>query len=162
MTWGCLQRQSGSVLTDAAKKRKFVKVNKDGTTTTRSYTFYERAKTYYAGNSEAIIEEEAVAEMFRLWAAGRLNVAANHLLSLSVSLNFFKGLAQGLGDTGFTTPDSIFEAIESGELASEKRRASAKEDEALQNMDKGVRYSKIGDIQKGLAVAETKEDIDKL
>ena len=26
----------------------------------------------------------------------------------------------------------------------------------------GVRYSKIGDIQKGLAVAETKEDIDKL
>ena len=29
-------------------------------------------------------------------------------------------------------------------------------------MDKGVRYSKIGDIQKGLAVAETKEDVDKL
>ena len=71
-------------------------------------------------------------------------------------------MAQGLGDTGFTTPDSIFESIESGELASEKRRASAKEDEALQNMDKGVRYSKIGDIQKGLAVAETKEDVDKL
>ena len=159
---GLFTKAEWKVLTDAAKKRKFVKVNKDGTTTTRSYTFYERAKTYYAGNSEAIIEEEAVAEMFRLWAAGRLNVGGKPLTLFKRILNFFKGLAQGLGDTGFTTPDSIFEAIESGELASEKRRASVKEDEALQNMDKGVRYSKIGDIQKGLAVAETKEDIDKL
>ena len=159
---GLFTKAEWKVLTDAAKKRKFVKVNKDGTTTTRSYTFYERAKTYYAGNSEAIIEEEAVAEMFRLWAAGRLNVGGKPLTLFKRILNFFKGLAQGLGDTGFTTPDSIFEAIESGELASEKRRASVKEDEALQNMDKGVRYSKIGDIQKGLAVAETKEDVDKL
>ena len=159
---GLFTKEEWSVLTNAAKKRKFVKVNKDGTTTTRSYTFYERAKAYYSGAPESIIEEEAVAEMFRLWAAGRLNVAGKPRNLFQRILNFFKGLAQGLGDTGFTTPDSIFESIESGELASEKRRASAKEDEALQNMDKGVRYSKIGDIQKGLAVAKTKEDIDKL
>ena len=159
---GLFTKEESSVLTNAAKKRKFVKVNKDGTTTTRSYTFYERAKAYYSGAPESIIEEEAVAEMFRLWAAGRLNVAGKPRTLFQRILNFFKGLAQGLGDTGFTTPDSIFESIESGELASEKRRASAKEDEALQNMDKGVRYSKIGDIQKGLAVAETKEDVDKL
>ena len=159
---GLFTKEEWSVLTNAAKKRKFVKVNKDGTTTTRSYTFYERAKAYYSGAPESIIEEEAVAEMFRLWAAGRLNVAGKPRTLFQRILNFFKGLAQGLGDTGFTTPDSIFESIESGELASEKRRASAKEDEALQNMDKGVRYSKIGDIQKGLAVAETKEDVDKL
>ena len=159
---GLFTKEEWSVLTNAAKKRKFVKVNKDGTTTTRSYTFYERAKAYYSGAPESIIEEEAVAEMFRLWAAGRLNVAGKPRTLFQRILNFFKGLALGLGDTGFTTPDSIFESIESGELASEKRRASAKEDEALQNMDKGVRYSKIGDIQKGLAVAETKEDVDKL
>ena len=159
---GLFTKEEWSVLTNAAKKRKFVKVNKDGTTTTRSYTFYERAKAYYSGAPESIIEEEAVAEMFRLWAAGRPNVAGKPRTLFQRILNFFKGLAQGLGDTGFTTPDSIFESIESGELASEKRRASAKEDEALQNMDKGVRYSKIGDIQKGLAVAETKEDVDKL
>ena len=159
---GLFTKEEWSVLTNAAKKRKFVKVNKDGTTTTRSYTFYERAKAYYSGAPESIIEEEAVAEMFRLWAAGRLNVAGKPRTLFQRILNFFKGLAQGLGDTGFTTPDSIFESIESGELASEKRRASAKEDDALQNMDKGVRYSKIGDIQKGLAVAETKEDVDKL
>ena len=159
---GLFTKEEWSVLTNAAKKRKFVKVNKDGTTTTRSYTFYERAKAYYSGAPESIIEEEAVAEMFRLWAAGRLNVAGKPRTLFQRILNFFKGLAQGLGDTGFTTPDSIFESIESGELASEKRRASAKEDEALQNMDKAVRYSKIGDIQKGLAVAETKEDVDKL
>ena len=119
------------------KKRKFVKVNKDGTTTTRSYTFYERAKAYYSGAPESIIEEEAVAEMFRLWAAGRLNVAGKPRTLFQRILNFFKGLAQGLGDTGFTTPDSIFESIESGELASEKEEQALKRTKPYRIWTKG-------------------------
>ena len=34
---GLFTKEEWSVLTNAAKKRKFVKVNKDGTTTTRSF-----------------------------------------------------------------------------------------------------------------------------
>ena len=53
---GLFTQKEWAILTKAAKSRKFVKVNRDGSTEVREYTFYDRAKrTYGARGDEALV-----------------------------------------------------------------------------------------------------------
>ena len=99
-------------------------MNRDGSTEVREYTFYDRAKRIYGEEvDEATVVEEAIAEMFRLYAGGQMKVVGTTKTLFDRIIDFFKGIMRGFGDTGFTSPDQIFASIESGEIASTENRA---------------------------------------
>ncbi len=124
---GLFTQQEWATLTKAAKTRKFVKVNSDGSTELREYTFYDRAADMYRGRDEATIVEEAIAEMFRMYAGGQLKVVGTTKTLFDRIIDFFKAVMSGFRDTGFASPDDIFASIESGEIASAENRARIRE-----------------------------------
>ena len=62
-----------AMLVKAAEKRKYVK-RSGGRNTEREYTFLDRAEYMYPDESAEVQQEEAVAEMFRAYAEGRIKV----------------------------------------------------------------------------------------
>ncbi len=99
----------------------------------REYTFYERAKAMYGGKTdEATVVEEAIAEMFRLYAGGDMKVVGTTKSLFDRIIDFFKAVMNGFEDAGFTSPDEIFESIDTGKIASTENRARvAREGAAL-------------------------------
>ena len=111
---GLFTEKSGRPLPKPRKAGKFVKVNKDGSTDVREYTFYERAKAMYGERTdEATVVEEAIAEMFRLYAGGDMKVVGTTKSLFDRIIDFFKAVMNGFEDAGFTSPDEIFESINS-------------------------------------------------
>ncbi len=113
-------------LTNAALKTKYVK-NKGGKTETRKYSYLDRAKRMYADQSEDIQVEEAVAEMFRDYNAGRLRIGGKPRNLLQKIKNFFKSIIGGTVDSGFVNVSSIFEGINIGDIGARKRPAPKEE-----------------------------------
>ena len=113
-------------LTKAALKTKYVK-NKGGKTETRKYSYLDRAKRMYADQSEDIQVEEAVAEMFRVYNAGRLTIGGKPRNLLQKIKNFFKSIIGGTVDSGFVNVSSIFEGINIGDIGARKRPAPKEE-----------------------------------
>lgn len=118
-------------LVDAARKRKFT-INKDGENVERKYTFIDRAlrmnaqqENETAEQYQARVEEEAVAEMFRAYADGRLKVAGKPLSLFKRIVNFFKGIKQAYAETGFERADQVFEDILSGKVGARERGVTA-------------------------------------
>ena len=115
-----------NTLTNAASKTKYVK-NKAGKTETRKYSYLDRAKRMYSDQSEEIQAEEAVAEMFRDYNAGRLRIGGKPKNLLNKVRNFFKSIIGGTVDSGFSDVSSIFEGINIGEIGARKRPAPTEE-----------------------------------
>ena len=159
---GLFTEKEWATLTKAAKSRKFVKVNKDGSTDVREYTFYERAKSMYGDMAdEATVVEEAVAEMFRLYAGGQMKVVGTTKSLFDRIIDFFKAVMNGFEDAGFTSPDEIFESINTGEIASTENRARvAREGAALpstQEVKDSVNDVALDIVQRAL----TEEELDE-
>ena len=159
---GLFTEKEWATLTKAAKSRKFVKVNKDGSTDVREYTFYERAKSMYGDMAdEATVVEEAVAEMFRLYAGGQMKVVGTTKSLFDRIIDFFKAVMNGFEDAGFTSPDEIFESINTGEIASTENRARvAREGAALpstQEVKDSVNDVTLDIVQRAL----TEEELDE-
>ena len=107
-------------LTSAAAKAKYVK-SKKGNLELRKYTYLDRAKKMYADQSPEIQVEEAVAEMFRDYNAGRLKITGKPRTILDKIKNFFKSIIGGNLENGFTDAATIFDDINLGEIGSRER-----------------------------------------
>lgn len=113
-------------LVAAASKRKYTVVQ-NGKNVARDYTFVDRAQRINQkkpqesfAQYEERVHEEAVAEMFRSWADGRLKIAGKPLSLFKRIVNFFKGVQDVHADQGFNTADSIFENISTGVIGQRK------------------------------------------
>ena len=107
-------------LVNAAKKQKFV----DRNGKERKFTYFQRARALYMNDSVVVQEEEAVAELFRDWAAGRKKIGGKPQSLLNRVVNFIKGLGKSLSDNGFNSSDDIFRRIQSGEIGARDRKGA--------------------------------------
>ena len=115
----------------------------------------------YAGRDEGTIVEEAIAEMFRLYAGGQMKVVGTTKTLFDRIIDFFKAIMRGFEDTGFTSPDQIFASIESGEIASTENRARvAREGAATPDAD--TIKNSVNDVALDVvARALTEEELDE-
>lgn len=112
-------------LVNAAKKQKFVDRNGNE----RKFTYFQRARALYMNDSVVVQEEEAVAELFRDWAAGRKKIGGKPQSLLNRIVNFIKGLGKSLSDNGFNSSEDIFRRIQSGEIGARDRKGSVAQKE---------------------------------
>lgn len=113
-----------STLANAARKRKYVHI-KNGKPSTRKYTYFERAEAMYKpmGLNKAAIEEEAIAEMFRDYADGKIELIGKPRNLFRRILNFLFGVKDASRDAGFAGVSDIFDGIKSGEIGKRERIA---------------------------------------
>ena len=107
-------------LVKAASKRKYVAI-KDGKPTERDYTYLDRAESMYkdAENyTPEMIREEAVAEMFRDYADGKIKVAGKPRTLFQRIKDFFLGIRKANQDAGLNTVEDIFQGVRSGKIGS--------------------------------------------
>ena len=125
---GLFTDQEYASLVKTARSKKYVAI-KDGVPTERKYTYFDRARSMYEGigSSEATIEEEAVAELFRDYADNKIKLSGKPRTLMQRIKDFFVGLVKGHNDVGISSVEDIFENIKSGNLgargiiSSEKR-----------------------------------------
>jgi len=102
-------------LVNAAKQQKFV----DRNNRERKFSYFDRAKKLYPLGEDVSVElqeEEAVAELFRDWAAGRKNISGRPQSLFRRIINFFKSLGKTLDQQGFDDVEKIFRQITAGEI----------------------------------------------
>ena len=105
-------------LVKAATNTKYVAI-KQGKGEKRAYTFLDRAimlnpkdQNLSEAEMQALLEEEAIAEMFRAYADGRLKIVGKPKNLLDRIVKFFKALGGAHFDEGFDSAASIFENIQ--------------------------------------------------
>ena len=108
------------ILVKAAEKRKYVSI-KNGKAVEREYTYLDRAERMYRnaeGYTPEMIQEEAVAEMFRDFADGKIKVVGKPRTLFQRIKDFFLGLRKANQDAGFNTLEDIFQGVRSGKIGS--------------------------------------------
>jgi len=159
---GLFTQKEWATLTKAAKTRKFVKVNPDGSTDIREYTFYDRAKEMYGGfETEQVVVEEAVAEMFRLYAGGQMKVVGPTKSLFDRIIDFFKAVMRGFEDAGFTSPEQIFESIDTGKIASTENRARVEREGAALPDTETIKQSTTDVTLDIVERAQTEEELEE-
>jgi hypothetical protein len=126
-------------LVNAAREQKFV----DKTGKERLFSYFDRAEKLYKNDSPEIKQEEAVAELFRDWAAGRRTIGGKPPTLFQKIIKFIKTLGGLLNKEGFDDPSKIFEAIQAGEIG---RRERVDRDSDI------VMYSRKGTPEMGINV----------
>jgi hypothetical protein len=86
---GVLKPNEMKVLERLAEKTKYVKRTKEGTQK-RNYTYLDRAKSLYSDYTPTQQKEEAIAEMFRDYIAGRLKLGGGPRALFEKIKKFFK------------------------------------------------------------------------
>ena len=147
---GVLTEQEFATLVKAASTRKFVK-KIGGRLVERDYTFLDRAVAMNEGKSIEYQQEEAVAEMFRSYADGKIKVAGRPRTIFQKIGRFFKSIFNAHRDAGFTDAASIFDNIQSGKIGRRQRNL-----QAASAVPAGTKYSTAG-IRAGFHTP----DIDK-
>lgn len=112
------------VLTDLAARQRYMKV-KDGKSVERGYTYLQRAQQMYADSTPEIQSEEAVAEMFRDYVAGRLKIGGKPKTLMDRIKGFFKALWGAHAEAGLTDPNAIFEGVRFGDIGKRERKVVA-------------------------------------
>ena len=105
-------------LVKAAKSQKYV----DRSRKERKFTYFDRAAALYSKDAVEVQEEEAVAELFRDWAAGRKKIGGRPLNLFQKIIKFFKTLGGKNYEEGFDDADKIFRQITAGEIGARDRR----------------------------------------
>jgi len=111
-----------NTLRNLAANRKYVAI-KNGKPTERKYTYLDRAKSLYEGkglNSESV-EEEAIAEVFRDYADGKIKLAGRPRTLFERIKNFFNAIFRANQDAGFKTVEDIFDNVKSGNIGKRDR-----------------------------------------
>jgi gas vesicle protein len=121
---GVLKPNEMKVLERLAEKTKYVKRTKDGTQK-RNYTYLDRAKSLYSDYTPTQQKEEAIAEMFRDYVAGRLKLGGGPRALFEKIKKFFKSLIGANVDNGFNSVEDIFQGIRRGEIGARDRVAPA-------------------------------------
>jgi hypothetical protein len=117
---GVLKPNEMKVLERLAEKTKYVKRTKEGTQK-RNYTYLDRAKSLYSDYTPTQQKEEAIAEMFRDYIAGRLKLGGGPRALFEKIKKFFKALVGTNVDEGFTRVEDIFQGIRRGEIGARER-----------------------------------------
>jgi hypothetical protein len=112
-------------LVNAAREQKFV----DKTGKERLFSYFDRAEKLYKNDSPEIKQEEAVAELFRDWAAGRKTIGGKPPTLFQKIIQFIKTLGGLLNKEGFDDPSKIFEAIQAGEIGRRERRPEEQQEQ---------------------------------
>jgi hypothetical protein len=102
-------------LTDLAARQQFMK-SKGGKVVQRNYTYLQRAKQMYASETPEIQVEEAVAEMFRDYVAGRLKIGGRPRTLMERIKSFFTSIWKSHEDVGMTDPNQIFDGVRFGQI----------------------------------------------
>ncbi|MGC4008873.1 MAG: hypothetical protein QM805_07780 [Pseudomonas sp.] len=113
-------------LSELARRQKYMK-KQGGRTVERGYTYFDRAKRMYASAGEDIQIEEAIAEMFRDYVAGRLKVGGRPRSLMERIKGFFRGIVRAHNDADID-PNTIFEGIRFGEFGKRERQAAKPEE----------------------------------
>jgi len=114
--WNSLRR--------SVAERKYVHI-KDGKPVERKYTYLDRAKSMYTGMglNDASIEEEAIAEMFRDYADGKIKIGGRPRTLFERIKDFFGAIFGANQDSGFNSVEDIFDNIRSGKVGGRERIA---------------------------------------
>ena len=107
---GLFNAQELKTLTDAVSKRKYV-VMENGKPVERQYTFLDIAERMNPDLTAEGKIEEAIAEMYRAYADGRIVVGGQPKTLLQKITKFIKSIFGAHEDAGFTDVDQIFENI---------------------------------------------------
>ena len=107
---GLFNAQEYKTLTDAVSKRKYV-VMENGQPVERQYTFLDRAERMNPDLTAEGKIEEAIAEMYRAYADGRIVVGGKPKTLLQKITKFIKSIFGAHEDVGITDVDQIFENI---------------------------------------------------
>ena len=120
--WNSLRR--------SVAERKYVHI-KDGKPVERKYTYLDRAKSMYTGMglNDASIEEEAIAEMFRDYADGKIKIAGRPRTLFERIKDFFGAIFGANQDAGFNSVEDIFDNVRSGKVGGRERVAANPEAE---------------------------------
>ena len=137
-------------LSDLAARQRYMKA-KDGKSVERGYTYLQRAQQMYADSTPEIQSEEAVAEMFRDYVAGRLKIGGKPKTLMDRIKGFFKALWGAHAETGLTDPNAIFEGVRFGDIGRRERKAVESEGDARLSM------VKLGDKDRKLTVLDRYE-----
>lgn len=111
-------------LVKAAESRRYV-TNEGGVKKQRKYTFLDRSEHMYPDLDPEGQQEEAVAEMFRAYADGRLKMVGKPKSIFGRMVKFIKGIFGAYNDAGFTDVDAIFSGISSGKIGRRVRAAQS-------------------------------------
>lgn len=117
---GLFMDSEWETLSNLAARQQYMKA-KDGKVVQRNYTYLQRAQQMYADSSPEIQQEEAVAEMFRDYVAGRLKIGGRPRSLMERIKGFFKSIWGAHEATGLTNPNEIFEGIRLGDVGKRKR-----------------------------------------
>jgi hypothetical protein len=109
-------------LTDLAARQQYMKA-KGGKVVQRNYTYLQRAKQMYASETPEIQVEEAIAEMFRDYVAGRLKIGGRPKTLMERIKSFFTSIWKSHEDVGMTDPNQIFDGVRFGEIGGRERKA---------------------------------------
>ena len=101
-----------NTLVDAVKRRNYV-VKQGDKLVVRKYTYLDRASFMYPKASPELKHEEAVAEMFRDWADGKLVVVGPPKSIFEKIIRAIKSIFTAHQQEGFTRVDEIFSNIRS-------------------------------------------------
>ena len=107
---GVFTKAEWKTLTDAAKETKYVMMI-DGKPVTRKYTYLDRAVRMNEKLTDSKKLEEAVAEMYRDFADGKLELKPKTKTIFQKILNFIKGLFTAHKEVGFNSAGDIFKDI---------------------------------------------------
>ena len=107
---GLFNAQELKILTDAVSKRKFV-VIENGKPVERQYTYLDRAIRMNPNLTSEGQIEEAIAEMYRAYADGKIVVGGKPKTLLQKITKFIKSIFGAHEDAGITDVDQIFENI---------------------------------------------------
>ena len=150
-------------LVTAATSQKFV----DRQGKERLFSYLDRAK---ALNPKAppgvdlleLQQEEAVAELFRDWAADRKKIGGKPQSLFKKIVNFIKTLGGILDKQGVNDPTEIFEAIQSGEIGRRDRKPEDAEGQRFSRRVGPPRVMPNGEVVGSPPNARTEEDREKI
>lgn len=120
---GVIKEAEWKSLSSLAARQKYMR-EKDGKTVERQYTYLQRAERMNAELDAEGQIEEAVAEMYRDFAAGRLKIGGRPRSVMERIRDFFRAIIRSHKDIGITDPAQLFEAIKSGQVGARGRVAT--------------------------------------
>jgi hypothetical protein len=140
-------------LVNAAREQKFV----DKTGKERLFSYFDRAEKLYKNDSPEIKQEEAVAELFRDWAAGRRTIGGKPPTLFQKIIKFIKTLGGLLNKEGFDDPSKIFEAIQAGEIG--RRERNTAKAVGIEDTQGTKRFSRQANVDQWLTNSVVKNDV---
>ena len=140
-----------NVLVDAVKRRNYV-VKQGDKLVVRKYTYLDRATFMYPKASPELKHEEAVAEMFRDWADGKLVVVGPPKSIFEKIIRAIKSIFTAHEQEGFTRADEIFANIRNTDKEKQigARQRGSIQPQTTKRSAINLAYQKIDEIDKKL------------